>query len=99
VTGPATAPDGIANGPLYSPNVAIAANAESNGTLPTIPAGTIVPGNSTYQTNTSGNTGTFLYPDTFDSSDSGETRWVDVEVTPVPPKTSERSGALASFFP
>ncbi len=84
VIGPATVPDGIANGPLYSPNLAKAAPAESNGTVPTIPAGTIVPGNSTYQVNDSSNTGTFLYPDTFDSEDDGEVRWVDVEVTPVP---------------
>ncbi len=47
-----------------------------------IPVGTIVHGNSTYQVNDSSNTGTFLYPDTFDSADRGEVRWVDVEVTP-----------------
>lgn len=99
VTGPAAAPNGIANGPLYSPNVAVAADAESNGTLSAFPAGTIVPGNSTYQVNDTKTTGTFLYPDTFDNSDSGETRWIDVEVTPVRPKTLDRSGALASFFP
>ena len=34
------------------------------------------PGNSTYQD------GPFSYPDTFDHGDDGETRWVDVEVTP-----------------
>lgn len=83
VTGPATVPDGITNGPLYSPNVAKAAPAASNGTVPTIPLGKIGPGNSTYQINDATNTGTFLYPDTFDSSDDGEVRWVDVEVTPV----------------
>ncbi len=81
--GPATAPHGIASGPLYTPNVARAAPAQSNGSVPVIPVGTTVPGNSTYQVNDSSNTGTFLYPDTFDSEDDGETRWVDVEVTPV----------------
>ena len=34
------------------------------------------PGNSTYQN------GAFSYPNTFDSIDGGETRWVDVEVIP-----------------
>ena len=80
--GPATAPGGIKNGPLYSPSVAKAAPAQSNGSVPVIPVGTIVHGNSTYQVNDSSNTGTFLYPDTFDSADDGEVRWVDVEVTP-----------------
>ena len=80
-TGPATAPDGIRNGPLYSPNVASASSAQSNGTVAEIPVGTNVRGNSTYQVNDSSNSGTFLYPDTFDSSDNGEVRWVDVEVT------------------
>ena len=80
--GRATAPDGIRNGPLYSPNVAKAAPAQSNGSVPVIPVGTIVHGNSTYQVNDSSNTGTFLYPDMFDSADDGEVRWVDVEVTP-----------------
>jgi hypothetical protein len=78
---PATAPNGITNGPLYSPSVAKASLANSNGTVPTAPA--MVHGNSTYQNNDATNTGQFLYPDTFDNSDNGETRWVDVEVTPV----------------
>ena len=78
----ATVPNGISNGPLSSPGVARAASAQSNGSVAAIPVGTNVPGNSTYQVNDGSNTGTFLYPDTFDSSDSGETRWVDVEVTP-----------------
>jgi hypothetical protein len=34
------------------------------------------PGNSTYQN------GPFSYPQTFDSKDNGENRWVDMEVTP-----------------
>jgi hypothetical protein len=79
---PASAPEGIANGPLYSPPATKAALANSNGTVPSAPGR--VHGNSTYQLNDSTNTGTFLYPDTFDNSDNGETRWVDVEVTPVP---------------
>ena len=79
---PATVPNGIKNGPLYAPNVAKAALAQSNGTISAIPAGTAVHGNSTYQVNDGSNTGTFLYPGTFDSSDGGEVRWVDVEVTP-----------------
>jgi hypothetical protein len=82
-TGPATVPEGISNGPLYSPNLAKAALAQSNGTVPTIAAGAMVHANSTYQYNDASNTGTFLYPDTFDSSDDGEVRWVDVEVTPL----------------
>jgi hypothetical protein len=80
VTGPASAPDGIRNGPLYSPNVASAALTQSNGSVPSIAVGASVRGNSTYQLNGS-SSGTFLYPDTFDSADNGETRWVDVEVT------------------
>jgi hypothetical protein len=73
---------GISSGPLYTPNVAKASLAEANGTLSSVPAGTVVPGNSTYQNNTSGDAGQFLYPGTFDSKDNGENRWVDVEVTP-----------------
>jgi hypothetical protein len=80
--GPASAA-GITNGPLYSPNLANASLAEANGSISTIPAGTLIPSNSTYQTNDSSNTGTFLFPYTFDSKDNGEVRWVDVEVTPV----------------
>lgn len=99
VTGPATVPDGITNGPLYSPNVANAAPAESNGTVSVVPLGSVGPGNSTYQINDSTNTGTFLYPYTFDTSDDGETRWVDVEVTPLPAKPAARAGALLTFFP
>ena len=34
------------------------------------------PGNSTYQD------GAWAYPDTFDTHDDGENRWIDVEVTP-----------------
>jgi hypothetical protein len=83
VTGPATAPTGIRNGPMYSPSVARAATALSNGTVSVIPAGAAVRGNSTYQLNDASNTGTFLYPDTFDSADDGEVRWVDAEVTPL----------------
>jgi len=82
-TGPATVPDGISNGPLYSPNLAKAALGQSNGSVPTIAAGSPVHANSTYQLNDASNTGMFLYPDTFDSSDNGEVRWVDVEVTPL----------------
>jgi hypothetical protein len=99
VTGSAAVPDGITNGPLYTPNVANASPAKSKGNVLTIPPGTIVPGNSTYQLNDSSNTGTFLYPDTFDSGDNGETRWVDVEVTPVPQPSPARTGAIAAFLP
>jgi hypothetical protein len=80
--GPATVPNGIKSGPLYSPNTAKAATAASNGAVAAIAAGTVVHANSTYQVNDASNTGTFLYPDTFDSADDGEVRWVDVEVTP-----------------
>lgn len=99
VIGPAVVPNGITNGPLSAPSVSSASNAESNGALITIPAGTLVPGNSTYQDNDSSNTGTFLYPGTFDSEDNGETRWVDVEVTPVSGPTPARTGGFAAFFP
>jgi hypothetical protein len=61
--------------------VAKAALAQSNGTVSAIPAGTAVHANSTYQVNDASNTGTFLYPGTFDNSDGGEVRWIDVEVT------------------
>ena len=80
---PGTAsPAGISTGPLYSPNVAKASLAEANGSLPSVPAGTLVPSNSTYQDNTSEQAGEFLFPYSFDSKDNGENRWVDVEVTP-----------------
>ena len=46
--------------------------------------------------------GGLLFPDTFDDDDEGETRWVDVEVTPggstTPPPTIN-SGAFLVFFP
>jgi hypothetical protein len=57
------------------------------------------PGNSRYQL------GTLAFPDTFDGDDQGETRWVDVEVTPAavtsppPPPTVVNSGAFLVFFP
>ncbi len=96
---PATAPDGITNGPLFAPNVASAAPASSNGSVQDIAAGTVAPGNSTYQVNDSANTGTFLYPDTFDTSDNGETRWIDVEVTPVQPQLGPASGTMLTSLP
>jgi hypothetical protein len=79
---PAVAPNGIATGPLFSPGLNKAAPATGNGSIPSDPAA--LRGNSTYQNNDPANTGTFLYPDTFDDKDNGEVRWVDVEVTPVP---------------
>jgi hypothetical protein len=99
VTGPATTPNGISNGPLSTPSVASAAPAESNGTVPVVPAGTVAPGNSTYQVNDTTNTGTFLYPDTFDTSDNGETRWIDAEVTPAEMPAGPASGPLLTSFP
>jgi hypothetical protein len=54
------------------------------------------PGNSRYQI------GGVLFPDTFDTKDNGETRWVDVEVTPGGSVTSKpiiNSGAFLAFFP
>ena len=57
------------------------------------------PGNSRYQI------GGILFPDTFDDDDEGETRWVDVEVTPAggstppPPPPTVNSGAFLTFFP
>jgi hypothetical protein len=77
---PAVAPNGISTGPLFSPGLNKASLANGNGTIASNPA--VLPGNSTYQDNDPTNTGTFLYPDTFDDKDNGEVRWVDVEVTP-----------------
>jgi len=53
------------------------------------------PGNSTYQD------GPWSYPDTFDTKDAGENRWVDVEVTPAAATTGTvvDSGAFLTFFP
>jgi len=54
------------------------------------------PGNSRYQI------GGLLFPDSFDDDDDGETRWVDVEVTPgamTPPLSAVNSGAFLVFFP
>jgi hypothetical protein len=55
------------------------------------------PGNSRYQI------GGLLFPDSFDDKDNGETRWVDVEVTPTtstpPPPPVVNSGAFLAFFP
>jgi len=65
--------NGITAGPLSSPNVANAASCISGSGPDT---GQTVTGNSTYQN------GPFAYPDTFDSDDDGENRWIDVEVTP-----------------
>jgi len=78
---PAVAPNGIAVGPLFSPGLSKASQANGNGSIASDPA--VLRGNSTYQNNDAANTGTFLYPDTFDDKDNGEVRWVDVEVTPV----------------
>lgn len=97
---PGTAPNGIVNGPLTAPNVTSATEASTNGTVPGDPPA--MPGNSTYQNNTQGtggNSGTFLYPDTFDDKDNGETRWIDVEVTPVPQPTPPLEGTLLAIFP
>lgn len=55
------------------------------------------PGNTRYQI------GGLLFPDSFDDDDDGETRWVDVEVTPAtttpPPPPVANSGAFLAFFP
>jgi hypothetical protein len=56
------------------------------------------PGNTLYQI------GGILFPDSFDEHDYGETRWVDVEVTPAaatnpPPPTVVNAGAFMTFFP
>jgi hypothetical protein len=54
------------------------------------------PGNSRYRL------GGLLFPDTTDDEDHGETRWVDVEVTPgasAPPPPPVNSGAFLAFFP
>jgi hypothetical protein len=54
------------------------------------------PGNTRYQL------GGLLFPDTFDADDEGETRWVDVEVTPgalTSPPPPVNSGAFLAFFP
>jgi hypothetical protein len=57
------------------------------------------PGNSIYQD------GPWSYPNTFDDDDNGESRWVDVEVTPAsggggpPPPPVVNAGAFMTFFP
>ena len=80
--------NGITAGPLSSPNVANAASCISNS------LGTAVTGNSTYQD------GAFAYPDTFDTKDDGENRWVDVEVTPgAATAVAVNSSAFLAFFP
>lgn len=64
-------------------------------------ANAMAPGNSLYQL------GGLVFPDTFDSDDNGETRWVDVEVTPAagpspnptPTPSVVNPGAFLSFFP
>jgi hypothetical protein len=45
--------------------------------------------------------GTFAYPDTYDTDFDGQTRWVDVEVTPSSAQLSANSNSTAflSFFP
>lgn len=71
-TGPGA--NNIVNGPITVPNVANAATAfEGEGPIP----GAQLTGNSIYQI------GPWACPVTFDSVDKGETRWVDIEVTPV----------------
>jgi hypothetical protein len=88
-TGPGA--DGITAGPLSTPNVANGASCISNS------LGAVVTGNSTYQD------GAFAYPDTFDTKDNGENRWIDIEVTPTgttaPPPATANSGAFLVFFP
>lgn len=69
--------NGITSGPLSSPNCANAAPCVNNGTDGTT-IGSPTTGNSTYSTYNAG----FIYPDILDSEDNGESRWVDVEVTP-----------------
>jgi hypothetical protein len=61
------------------------------------------PGNSRYHL------GGIAFPDSFDDDDDGETRWVDVEVTPAgsgpppppppPPPSAANSRAFLTFFP
>ena len=84
----------IVNGPITVPNVANSASCIS-GSGPD--KGQTVTGNSTYQD------GAWSYPDTFDSDDDGETRWIDVEVTPSGggsgPPPVVNSGAFLIFFP
>lgn len=98
-TGPGA--NNFVNGPITVPNVANAASCIS-GTGPD--KGQPVTGNSTYQD------GPWSYPDTFDSDDNGETRWVDVEVSvasgsgpsPTPSSSTStvvNSGAFMVFFP
>lgn len=71
-SGPGAA--GIVNGPITVPNDASSSSLiEGEGTAP----GSTVTGNSSYQD------GPWSYPDTFDGKDIGETRWIDIEVTPV----------------
>jgi hypothetical protein len=43
--------------------------------------------------------GAFAYPDTYDTDFNGQTRWVDVEVTPSSGGPMVNSGAFLVFFP
>jgi len=60
--------------------------------------------NATAPGQTSFHHGGFVYPDTYDTDFDGQTRWVDVEVTPSsapppPPPTTESGGTFLAFFP
>jgi hypothetical protein len=66
-TGPGA--NNIVNGPITVPNNANASSLVDDD-------GDAVTGNSSYQN------GAWAYPDTFDADDNGETRWIDIEVTP-----------------
>lgn len=83
-----------------------AANGMSNGPLssPSTAHAVNPPGgNSCYYIGGSGPT----YPDAWDAMDGGESRWVDVEVTPAssssspppPPPPAVNSSAFSAFFP
>jgi hypothetical protein len=43
--------------------------------------------------------GAFAYPDTYDTAFNGQTRWVDVEVTPSPARPPADPTGLLAFFP
>lgn len=51
------------------------------------------PGQTTFQH------GPFAYPDTYDTEFNGQTRWVDVEVTPSSAPPAVDSSAFLAFFP
>jgi hypothetical protein len=81
--------NGITTGPLSTPDILHSGAVIGNWTnLP-------MTGNSSYSNPNS----VFIYPNLYDVKDGGESRWVDVEVTPVAVTVPAHAGALIAVFP